>query len=97
MVPGKGIGSKKTVPRLNLVPANELLPAPGVYVTRTGDLDSGEQSNSGDRLPTSAFGHLLLYFVRDEKKFDTPELLRAQILKDVRFAMRFHARLRRDY
>ena len=36
----------------------------------------------------------LLYFIRDEKKFDTPELLRAQILKDVAFANRLHARLR---
>jgi len=35
-----------------------------------------------------------LYYLRDEKKFDTPELLRAQILKDVAFANRLHARLR---
>jgi riboflavin kinase/FMN adenylyltransferase len=34
-----------------------------------------------------------LYFVRDERKFDTPELLRAQIMKDVSFANRLHARL----
>lgn len=34
-----------------------------------------------------------LYYIRDEKRFDTPELLRAQILKDVAFANRLHARL----
>ena len=34
-----------------------------------------------------------LHFIRDEKKFETPELLRAQILKDVAFANRLHARL----
>jgi len=34
-----------------------------------------------------------LYYIREEKKFDTPELLRAHILKDVAFANRLHARL----
>jgi len=35
-----------------------------------------------------------LYYIRDEKKFDTPEQLREQILKDVKFANRLHHRLR---
>lgn len=39
---GHGIGSKQTVPTLNLVPCSELLPARGVYITRTTDLDSGQ-------------------------------------------------------
>ncbi|MFL6447474.1 MAG: bifunctional riboflavin kinase/FAD synthetase [Bryobacteraceae bacterium] len=38
VVPGRGIGSKQTVPTLNLRPVpNQVLP-PGVYVTRTRDL-----------------------------------------------------------
>jgi riboflavin kinase/FMN adenylyltransferase len=41
VVKGQGIGSKQTVPTLNLQPLNEVLPKTGVYVTRTRDLDSG--------------------------------------------------------
>lgn len=35
VVAGRGIGSKQTVPTLNLAPDTELLPADGVYVTET--------------------------------------------------------------
>jgi riboflavin kinase/FMN adenylyltransferase len=46
VVPGQGIGSKQTVPTLNLDPLNEVLPKTGVYVTRTRDLDSTRTWNS---------------------------------------------------
>ena len=35
VVPGRGIGSKLTVPTLNLAPSEKVLPATGVYITRT--------------------------------------------------------------
>ena len=35
VVPGHGIGSRETVPTLNLDPVSEVLPGVGVYVTRT--------------------------------------------------------------
>lgn len=41
VVPGMGIGSAKTVPTLNLRTGAEMLPATGVYVTRSADLDAG--------------------------------------------------------
>jgi riboflavin kinase/FMN adenylyltransferase len=119
VVKGRGVGSKQTVPTLNLAPENELLPATGVYVTRTRDLNGAGNwrsiTNVGYR-PTfhgqdlSCESYLLdafdgdtperievgfIRFVREERKFDSPELLREQILKDVSFANRIHARLDR--
>jgi riboflavin kinase/FMN adenylyltransferase len=41
VVAGRGVGSRQTVPTLNLSPNTEVLPATGVYVTRTQDLEDG--------------------------------------------------------
>jgi riboflavin kinase / FMN adenylyltransferase len=117
VVRGQGVGSKLTVPTLNLAPENEVLPKTGVYVTRTRDLKSKRQwdsvTNVGYR-PTFAGTGLtvetflleplddphperievsFLYFARDERKFETPETLKAQILRDVGVAKRLHKRL----
>ncbi len=118
VVKGHGVGSKQTVPTLNIEPENELLPATGVYVTRTRDLESGETWHSvtnvgyrptfeGRDLSWETFlldpfdGHTpqrievsFLKFIREERKFDTPELLRARIMKDVAYAKRLHRRLK---
>lgn len=117
VVKGQGVGSKQTVPTLNLAPENELIPATGVYVTRTREADGPREwrsiTNVGYR-PTFGGRDLscetflldplegetprrievsFLHFVRAERKFNSPELLRAQILKDVVVAQRLHARL----
>jgi riboflavin kinase/FMN adenylyltransferase len=39
-VPGRGIGSKQTVPTYNLAPYPELLPKRGVYITTTNGVHS---------------------------------------------------------
>jgi len=117
VVRGQGIGTKQTVPTLNLDPENEVLPKTGVYATRTRDLESGRQWNSitnvgyrptfdGENLTVETF--LLgvpgdtqperievgfLRFIRDECRFETPEALKTQILRDVGVASRLHARL----
>ncbi len=39
VAPGRGVGAKQTVPTLNLRTGAEILPARGVYITRTTDLD----------------------------------------------------------
>jgi riboflavin kinase/FMN adenylyltransferase len=118
VVSGQGIGSKKTVPTLNLAVENELLPKVGVYVTRTSD-GEGRQwqsiTNVGYRPtfdgvgltvetfllngapdpPPSRIEVTFLTFVRSEVRFETPELLKARILRDVSAAKRFHARFAR--
>lgn len=46
VVRGRGVGSKQTVPTLNLETSAEVLPAEGVYVTRTHDLTDGRSWSS---------------------------------------------------
>lgn len=117
VVSGHGIGSKQTVPTLNLETACEVLPARGVYVTRTSDAGSGRKWESitnvgyrptfgGDRLTVETFllsplqGETparisveFLHRIRDEKKFDSPEALKAQILRDVARTQTYFRRL----
>lgn len=116
VVPGHGIGSKQTVPTLNLETPAELLPAHGVYITRTRDMDSARTWNSitnvgvrptfaGDSLSIETFlldpfdGHTparievqFLRRVREERKFPSPEALKAQILSDVTRAQTYFRR-----
>jgi riboflavin kinase/FMN adenylyltransferase len=119
VVSGRGVGSKQTVPTLNLKTTAELIPARGVYITRTFDQAGGRAwasiTNIGYRPTFGASGELsietflldpfegdtphaiaieFLRRVRDERKFDTPEALRAQILKDVRAAQAYFRRRR---
>ncbi|HTA46563.1 MAG TPA: bifunctional riboflavin kinase/FAD synthetase [Bryobacteraceae bacterium] len=117
VVSGRGIGSKQTVPTLNLVPLNEVLPTTGVYVTRTIDLDSQRiwpsitnvgyrPTFDGEGLTVETF--LLeppgdeqprrievsfVKFVRDERKFESSDALKARIFQDVSVAKRLHQRL----
>jgi riboflavin kinase/FMN adenylyltransferase len=117
VVHGHGVGSKQTVPTLNLSTGGEVLPANGVYVTRTCDPASGASwqsvTNIGYR-PTfggtdlaietfllSAFSGAaparirveFLRRLRDERKFASPELLKSQILRDVRRAQAYFRRV----
>jgi riboflavin kinase/FMN adenylyltransferase len=114
---GRGIGTRLTVPTINLAPYSELLPANGVYVTQL-DINGkcfNAVTNVGNR-PT--FGedsfavesyllnfsemeldykaNLRLHFlarIREERKWPTPEALKAQITKDVAFANRYFRRM----
>jgi riboflavin kinase/FMN adenylyltransferase len=119
VVAGRGVGSKQTVPTLNLATAAELIPARGVYITHTRDLESPREWNSvtnigyrptfgsSDELSIETFlldpiegeqpRHIRVEFlrrIRDEKRFESPEALRAQILKDARAAQSYFRRVK---
>jgi riboflavin kinase/FMN adenylyltransferase len=119
VVTGRGIGSRQTVPTLNLHTSAEVLPRDGVYITRTHDLEGGGAWNSITNIgmrPTFD-GHTrtietflldplkgdgprrirveFLRRVREERKFENPEALKAQILRDVARANAYFRRVAR--
>ena len=121
IVTGHGIGSKQTVPTLNLRTDAQVIPARGVYITRTTDLDGARQWNSitnigyrptfgnwdDDTLSIETFlldpldgatpERIRLEFlrrVRDERKFESPEALKTQILRDVGRAKAYFRRVK---
>jgi riboflavin kinase/FMN adenylyltransferase len=119
VVAGHGIGARQTVPTLNLGGEFEVLPARGVYITRTHEAGGARSwpsiTNVGVR-PTFGGSRLtvetyllspleapapkrisveFLRRVREERKFDSPEALKSQILKDVSRAKAYFRRLDR--
>jgi riboflavin kinase/FMN adenylyltransferase len=112
VVSGRGVGSKQTVPTLNLETSAEVIPARGVYATRANGADA--VTNIGYR-PTFGDSHALtietfvlgaapdlgetdpltvefLARLREERKFDSPEALKARILFDAGAAARYFRR-----
>ena len=93
VVHGEGIGSKQTVPTLNLDTTAEVLPAHGVYVTRTHDLENQRQwpsiTNIGVR-PTFN-GHKLTIetFLLAPIEGATPRKIRVEFLRWVRSERKF--------
>jgi riboflavin kinase/FMN adenylyltransferase len=93
VVKGEGIGSKQTVPTLNLAPRNEVLPARGVYVTRTFDPESGRKwpsiTNIGVR-PTFGGDHLTVEtFLLSPLEGAPPGHIEVQFLRYVREERKF--------
>lgn len=117
VVSGRGVGSKQTVPTLNLATRSEVLPKAGVYVTRTMDLEDSRSwesvTNIGYRPTFGEDGGLsietflmeplegetpqsirveFLWRLRGERKFESPEALKTQILKDAAHAQAYFRR-----
>ncbi len=98
VVPGEGRGSKQTVPTLNLETcslddATSALPASGVYITRTEDLDSARHwdsiTNVGFR-PTFDGRHLTIEtYLLGELELPAPRRIRLEFLRRVRPERRF--------
>jgi riboflavin kinase/FMN adenylyltransferase len=117
VVRGEGVGSKQTVPTLNLETKAEVLPKNGVYITRTRDTTRAREWPSitnvgyrptfnGRRLtietylltgleaePPAEISVQFLRWVREERKFENPEALKAQISHDVGRAQAYFRRL----
>jgi len=119
VVHGHGIGSRQTVPTLNLATEAGVIPATGVYITRTRDLEAERVWESitnvgyrptfdGQGLTVETF--LLSPFdgntpqrirveflrrVRDERKFESPDALKKQIMIDVGRATAYFRRRKR--
>lgn len=93
IVKGQGIGSKQTVPTLNMAPRNEVLPKTGVYVTRTLDLKTRSRWNSITNVgyrPTFE-GHELTVetFLLDPPGDAAPEEIEVSFLARVRDEHKF--------
>jgi riboflavin kinase / FMN adenylyltransferase len=94
VVPGRGVGSKQTVPTLNLATQTEVLPATGVYVTHTHDLAGvrvwPSVTNIGYR-PTFGEGQELSIetFLLEPLAGETPRRIRVEFLWRVRGERQF--------
>jgi len=94
VVEGRGVGSKQTVPTLNLAPDAGLIPAAGVYLTRALDLENGRQWNSITNIgyrPTFGESDRLSIetFLLEPFSGDTPGRLRVEFLWRVRDERKF--------
>jgi len=93
IVSGHGIGSKQTVPTLNIEPNSEVLPPNGVYISRTWDLNTTRSwtsiTNVGMR-PTFNGDRLTIEtFLLDPFDGHTPANIEVQLLRRVRDERKF--------
>jgi riboflavin kinase / FMN adenylyltransferase len=93
VVSGRGIGSTQTVPTLNLATSAELLPARGVYVTRTQDPDDGREwpsvTNIGTRPTFDGHDVTIETFLLGWLTGTTPRRIRVEFLRRLRPERRF--------
>ena len=94
VVSGRGVGSKQTVPTLNLATTAEVIPASGVYITRTRDTASGTEWNSitniGYRPTFGASDELTIEtFLLDPFLPPPPAHIRVEFLRRVRAERKF--------
>jgi riboflavin kinase/FMN adenylyltransferase len=96
VVSGRGVGSKQTVPTLNLATQAEVIPANGVYITRTRDLADGREWNSvtnvGYRPTFGASDQLTIEtFLLDPLTGEAPKRIRVEFLRRIREERKFES------
>jgi riboflavin kinase/FMN adenylyltransferase len=94
VVAGRGVGSRETVPTLNLAPHGGVAPAKGVYVTRALDPEGARQwnaiTNIGYRPTFGASDQLTIEtFLLDPLDGEPPHRLRLEFLRRVRDERKF--------
>ncbi len=94
VVHGRGVGAKQTVPTLNLATQTQILPATGVYVTRTRDLEGPRRwrsiTNAGYRPTFGDSPELSIEtFLLDPLEGETPARIRLEFLWRVREERKF--------
>lgn len=93
VVSGAGIGSKQTVPTLNLDTKAEVLPKTGVYVTKTHDVSSSRQwpsiTNVGYRPTFNGHGLTIETFLLAPLEGKTPTEISVEFLRWVREEKKF--------
>ncbi len=92
---GQGIGSKQTVPTLNLETKAEILPKIGVYVTRTHDAAAARQwssiTNIGYRPTFNGHGLTIETYLLSPLDGVTPEEISVEFLRWVRAERKFES------
>jgi riboflavin kinase/FMN adenylyltransferase len=94
VVAGRGVGSRQTVPTLNLANPAELVPRTGVYVSRTHDLEAARVwdsiTNIGYRPTFGDSAQLTIEtFLLDPLTGDTPRRISVEFLWRVREERKF--------
>jgi riboflavin kinase/FMN adenylyltransferase len=93
VVPGAGIGSKQTVPTLNLETKGEVLPKTGVYITKTREAGSSREwpsiTNVGYRPTFNGHGLTIETFLLSALDGETPQEISVQFLRWVREERKF--------
>jgi riboflavin kinase/FMN adenylyltransferase len=89
VVSGRGVGARLTVPTLNLATRAQVIPASGVYMTRTRDLEDAREWNSVTNIgyrPTFGSSHELSVetFLLGALEGATPRFLRVEFLRRIR-------------
>jgi riboflavin kinase/FMN adenylyltransferase len=93
VVTGAGIGSKQTVPTLNLETSAEVIPKPGVYITRTHDQTAHREwpsiTNVGYRPTFNGHGLTIETFLLSPLVGESPGLISVEFLRWVREERKF--------
>ena len=93
VIRGHGVGSRQTVPTLNLAPESDVRPARGVYVTLTCDRDSGKQwpsvTNVGSRPTFNGTEQSVETYVLEKLEGPAPSRIEPAFLHRLRDEKRF--------